>query len=453
VISAVPGGSRRLPDRVRGCGALALRASGLPHVSELTPLPDTLQSLLAADLPALETIGHAGGGNPLPEDLEDLAVMRCASLADVSRVSWAGCARLRRVQITECGLTSGLHASIMEAPLLQELDLRDNALERVVSDATAEAAGAADSGALSMVAGACAAAAEGLPSLRRLLLQGNRLGSIPGRLLAVSASLRVLDVSHNPVVSLPDEIGRCSLLRELNASHTALAALPAALGSLSMLETLDVTGTRSLRELGPCLAGCVALRRLLAPGSGVEVVDECVGGLPDLVELDLAGCPLYGERDDSFGRDILQLATKEARRAVEAEGALRPTDARGAAAGLWSSATVRVAAPGDQLAASGSAGGVGTQGGAAPAGAAGRARTDGPRDPCAPAPTSLDSLETSGGGPEAPLRVEERGAARADLRETFRSTRPAGEEAMLAKGKAVSVPVAGWGWAAGRPGE
>ncbi|KAM7533122.1 hypothetical protein Aperf_G00000123998 [Anoplocephala perfoliata] len=83
-------------------------------------------------------------------------------------------------------------------------------------------------------------------------LSTRQLVEFPLGILAFQSSLMILNLSHNKLTKLPEEIGLFSKLEELNVSFNALTALPEALSKLASLATLNMNFNPGLGPELPC---------------------------------------------------------------------------------------------------------------------------------------------------------------------------------------------------------
>lgn len=93
---------------------------------------------------------------------------------------------------------------------------------------------------------------SGLASLRRLYLRDNALASVPEFLRPENLpELDTLDLSGNPIASVPDWLARRKGLKHLSLSDTAVTALPKDLSAWKSLKSLQLGGLRlgSIDEL------------------------------------------------------------------------------------------------------------------------------------------------------------------------------------------------------------
>lgn len=72
-----------------------------------------------------------------------------------------------------------------------------------------------------------------------LKISQQRLTEFPPHMRNFPNALRTLDLSENRFITLPDDIGRFTLLKHLNISDNRLTELPAVIGQLIKLETLN----------------------------------------------------------------------------------------------------------------------------------------------------------------------------------------------------------------------
>lgn len=72
-----------------------------------------------------------------------------------------------------------------------------------------------------------------------LKISQQRLQEFPPHMRNFPNVLRTLDISENRFVTLPDDIGRFTLLKHLNVNDNKLTELPAVIGQLIKMETLN----------------------------------------------------------------------------------------------------------------------------------------------------------------------------------------------------------------------
>lgn len=93
---------------------------------------------------------------------------------------------------------------------------------------------------------------SGLVSLRRIYLRDNALASVPEFLRPENLpELDTLDLSGNPIASVPDWLAQRKGLKHLSLSDTAVTALPKDLSAWKSLKSLQLGGLRlgSIDEL------------------------------------------------------------------------------------------------------------------------------------------------------------------------------------------------------------
>lgn len=129
------------------------------------------------------------------------------------------------------------------------------------------------------------------PELRQLTLKNNALKTLPPAALARLPALENLNVAHNRLSALPEELAALSRLEVLNLSYNALAALPDALADLARLKRLYLTGN-ALREIPPALAELDSLEVLLLNTNHLAQFPAFLGTLPHLRHLALDRNPL-----------------------------------------------------------------------------------------------------------------------------------------------------------------
>ena len=103
-------------------------------------------------------------------------------------------------------------------------------------------------------------------------------------------SLRVLDLSDNPLGALPDAIGALARLEFLYAARCELERLPDAIGGCASLRYLQVGGNR-LRALPASIEGLASLQELRVEGNPLGALPD-LRALRSLRELHARGCGL-----------------------------------------------------------------------------------------------------------------------------------------------------------------
>lgn len=125
------------------------------------------------------------------------------------------------------------------------------------------------------------ASLAGLQNIKYLVLDGNRIGTLPdfiGRLarletLSVADNLlaqlprslgqlhrlKQLLVAQNKLTALPEELGECGALEELDAHHNTLQVLPASLGNLHRLKLLQLDSNQIRTLPLAILLNCTSL--------------------------------------------------------------------------------------------------------------------------------------------------------------------------------------------------
>ena len=101
-------------------------------------------------------------------------------------------------------------------------------------------------------------------ALQVLDLHHNHLEKLPEE-IGLLKSLRVLYLHHNRLKKLPDSIGNLSRLQSLDLSANALKELPSTLSMLKRLRTLDVSKNVKLKKLPKQLGACHSLDKLVGP--------------------------------------------------------------------------------------------------------------------------------------------------------------------------------------------
>lgn len=92
-------------------------------------------------------------------------------------------------------------------------------------------------------------------------------GNLPSPQHSSSSSSPALDLSHNQLSSLPDDLSHLHHLTHLSLSHNALQELPQGLTSLPTLQTLEVGSNRICHITTAELDRLPALQRLVVSGN------------------------------------------------------------------------------------------------------------------------------------------------------------------------------------------
>lgn len=126
-----------------------------------------------------------------------------------------------------------------------------------------------------------------LNNLRVLVLRRNKFTAIPGVIFELGQLLE-LDMSHNCLRILHDDVGKLKGLKKLCVSHNKIQHLPSQIGLLKFLEELDIS-FNELRNLPKSLCNLTKLRTLDADHNKLNQFPSEILGLCDLEELDLSG--------------------------------------------------------------------------------------------------------------------------------------------------------------------
>eukprot|EP01113_Clastostelium_recurvatum_P025348 TRINITY_DN3049_c0_g1_i6.p1 TRINITY_DN3049_c0_g1~~TRINITY_DN3049_c0_g1_i6.p1 ORF type:complete len:1531 (-),score=371.56 TRINITY_DN3049_c0_g1_i6:86-4678(-) len=128
------------------------------------------------------------------------------------------------------------------------------------------------------------------PCLVQLDLSHNRLAHVLP--ITQLRSLTHLNMAHNLLATLPQQIGELSLLRELNVSHNQLSSLPPSLSRLSSLRVLNVSSNQLTSLLSPDadggMGGLFCLTRLEAQGNRLPALPPEITSCTELILLNLA---------------------------------------------------------------------------------------------------------------------------------------------------------------------
>lgn len=126
-----------------------------------------------------------------------------------------------------------------------------------------------------------------LNNLRVLVLRRNKFTAIPGVIFELGQLLE-LDMSHNCLKNLYDDVSKLKGLKKLCVSHNKIQHLPTQIGMLKFLEELDIS-FNELWNLPKSLCNLTNLRTLDADHNKLNQFPSEILGLGDLEELDLSG--------------------------------------------------------------------------------------------------------------------------------------------------------------------
>uniref|UniRef100_A0A1A8SHL0 Malignant fibrous histiocytoma amplified sequence 1 n=1 Tax=Nothobranchius rachovii TaxID=451742 RepID=A0A1A8SHL0_9TELE len=139
-----------------------------------------------------------------------------------------------------------------------------------------------------------------LNNLRTLVLRRNKFTSVPQLVFALG-QLVELDMSHNCLRSLSDEVGQLRRLKKLCFSHNKIQNLPAQFGALQFLEELDIS-FNDLHDLPRSFSSLSMLRTLDADHNKLNLFPAEILALGELEELDLSG-----NKFEALPADIVRL--------------------------------------------------------------------------------------------------------------------------------------------------
>ncbi|XP_062013475.1 putative disease resistance protein RGA3 isoform X1 [Rosa rugosa] len=135
-------------------------------------------------------------------------------------------------------------------------------------------------------------------NLRTLTTFNCKISAIDLKLISELRCLRTLNLSHNGLQELPQNIGDLIHLRYLDLSfNRSLKKLPTTLGNLFNLQTLRLLRCRALKELPKSMGKLINLRHLYIQFCDqLKYLPKGIGRLTSLQTLDM--CPVYGSEDD-----------------------------------------------------------------------------------------------------------------------------------------------------------
>ena len=125
-----------------------------------------------------------------------------------------------------------------------------------------------------------------LAGIQHLKLSEN-LTTFPSEILSLADTLEILDLSHNQLDSLPDELKQLHKLKIMFASNNRFEALPEVLGQCANLEMVGFKANKINRVPENSLPP--RLRWLILTDNRIETLPEALGERPRLQKLALAG--------------------------------------------------------------------------------------------------------------------------------------------------------------------
>ncbi|GJN08671.1 hypothetical protein PR202_ga26620 [Eleusine coracana subsp. coracana] len=108
-------------------------------------------------------------------------------------------------------------------------------------------------------------------------LRDARLKEVPNEVLQVGNSMRILDLTNNKLVEIPEEVGRLvnlqRLMSLLNVSDNKLKELPESIGSCKSLEELQANGN-SIEDVPSSVCNLVCLKSLSLNGNKIRQLPQ-----------------------------------------------------------------------------------------------------------------------------------------------------------------------------------
>ncbi|KAL9322297.1 hypothetical protein ACSQ67_010350 [Phaseolus vulgaris] len=125
-----------------------------------------------------------------------------------------------------------------------------------------------------------------LPQLKMLDVSFNSIIEIPEE-IGSAASLVKLDCSNNRLTELPSSLGRCLELLDLKGSNNLLTSLPEDLANCSKLSKLDMEGNKLTVISENLISSWTMLTEFNASKNLLTGLPVSIGGLSRLIRLDL----------------------------------------------------------------------------------------------------------------------------------------------------------------------
>jgi len=179
-------------------------------------------------------------------DSDDYAKLRVLDLSHNRLASIGGklgssLPELKTLNLDHNALTAGTLSELAQLKKLQNLSLSHNALGTIQSSSSGgHQKDGKTTQATAQQQHQLAIPPLQSPSLKQLSLVANQLSVVPQNLLSL-VKLEKLDLSHNAIRTLPDELGQNLVnLQELRLDRNQLSQLPASLGRLKKLKVLSL---------------------------------------------------------------------------------------------------------------------------------------------------------------------------------------------------------------------
>ena len=102
-----------------------------------------------------------------------------------------------------------------------------------------------------------------LSKLRKLVVSNNVITQFTAAETAAFPNLEILDLSGNPITTLPSSMGALGQMKELHLAQTKLTALPSELSQMSLLRSIDIRGTE-IEEFNVNMSRMTDLREIIA---------------------------------------------------------------------------------------------------------------------------------------------------------------------------------------------
>ena len=120
----------------------------------------------------------------------------------------------------------------------------------------------------------------------QLSLCYQELQSIPNQLFSFPHSMLRLNLSHNNLTEVPDQIGRLILLRDLDVSNNRLQRIDPSISACIRLRRLSLS-TNELAKIPSELSSCAMLEEIDLTNNRIDEIPESLAALPALSELRL----------------------------------------------------------------------------------------------------------------------------------------------------------------------
>lgn len=127
----------------------------------------------------------------------------------------------------------------------------------------------------------------GMSGLINFDISKNNIINIDG--IVTITNLKILNISHNPLEYLPENIDILNNLEELNIFNTNLSYLPINIGNLSNLTTLNIEKNVNLIQIPSTIGNLLNINKLNLANNSITVIPDEIGNLISVESIYIQG--------------------------------------------------------------------------------------------------------------------------------------------------------------------